>query len=172
MTQLSDAINKHAKAALDDVGFDAREVAPKVWADLDDESRMTVGLAEIVRRLKAASQSLTKEAFVVKDDPQFQLPFQIDGAVSLDIDHRLIRRTASLTQQEFRRAIEVRRQQIAHDQRSMREWESAGRAVQPYWRRHPKWTFGRCIEELVKESTSKERAGAPAPASTNSQAAA
>lgn len=48
-----------------------------------------------------------------------------------------------------------------------------GRAIESQiGNRHPKWTFGRCIEELVKESTSKERAGAPAPASTNSQAAA
>ena len=158
MSQLSDTINRHVQEALNKDGFEPRRIAPKVWEELDEESRATVGIAEIIRRMKQTAKTLTADAFAVTKSDQIELPFRLDGAVSMDLERRTIRLTESLTQLEFNRAIEIRKQQIAYDQAQLEEWISAGKLARPYWKKHPDWRFGDCVQAIAADLREKRGA--------------
>lgn len=151
MSHLSDTITKHVQEAMNKNGFEPRLVAPRIWEELEDEDRKQCGLAEIIRRMKATAKSLTADAFAVIRSEQLEMPFKIDGAVSMDIEGNTIRLTESLSQLEFHRAIEIRRKQIKDDERALKEWESAEKLVLPYWRDHADWTFGQCLRQFASD---------------------
>jgi hypothetical protein len=153
MSQLSDTIAKHVQASLNKDGFEPRLIAPRVWEELTDEDRKQCGLAEIIRRMKQAAKTLTANAFAVIKSDQIEMPFKIDGAVAIDIEGNTIRLTESLSQFEFRRAIDIRRKQIKEDQKSLKEWESAEKLARPYWQDHPDWTFGNCLKQFARDNS-------------------
>lgn len=157
MTQLSDTINRVVQEALTKDGFEPRILAPKVWEELDDESRAQCGIAEIIRRMKQSAKSLTQNAFASVGSAQIEMPFRLDGAVAIDIDDRKIRLTESLQQAEFRRAIDIRRKQIKDDEAALQEWIVAERMATPYWAKHPKWTFGQCVTAISRDMRAKAR---------------
>lgn len=160
MTQLSDTINRHVQEALTKEGFDPRALAPKVWEELDEDSRSVLGIEGIIRRMKQAAKVLTSDALQRLGSKQIELPFRIDGAVVVDVEDRRIRLTESLNQLEFARAIEIRKKQIKDDQAQLKEWESAERIARPYWRDHPDWTFGQCVKAIAKDFRAKNRRAA------------
>jgi len=47
------------------------------------------------------------------------------------------------------RAIEIRRQQIAHDSAALREWRNALRQADRFWADHPDWSFGQCLDAIL-----------------------
>ena len=157
MSHLSDTITKYVEEALNKDGFEPRLIAPRVWEELDEDERKKCGLAEIIRRMKQTSRILTANAFSVAKSGQIALPFNIDGAVAMDIEGNTIRLTESLSQLEFRRAIEIRRKQIKDDQRQLKEWESAERMAAPYWRQHGEWTFGQCVRQFARDQRGAPR---------------
>jgi hypothetical protein len=160
MSQLSNLVNQEVSNALSSDGFDAPTLALKVWEKLDNKSRRTCGVAELIRRMKRAAVNLTKDTFKISGSQQIELPFEIDGAVSIDLDVRKIRLTESLSQIEFARAIEIRREQIRHDRIALEAWETAAKSVSPYWQSHPDWTFGQCVKALSEGSIKKTRSAA------------
>lgn len=149
MSQISEIIHK----AIDEAGegFDARVLAPRVWAQLDEESRMSIGLSEIVKRLKQAADSIWRAAERKEASAQAEMPFDLPGAVPMDVEGRRIRKTATLLQAEFRRAGDIRAAQIEADRKALREWRDAEAAASPYWRDHPDWTFGQCMDALIAD---------------------
>lgn len=151
MSHLSDTITKHVQEAMNKKGFEPRMIAPRIWEELEEEDRRQCGLVEIIRRMKATAKSLTADAFAIIRSEQLEMPFKIDGAVSMDIEGNTIRLTESLGQLEFRRAIEIRRKQIKDDERALREWESAEKLALPYWRDHADWTFGQCLRQFAND---------------------
>ncbi len=69
------------------------------------------------------------------------------AAYALDADgERTIKRTASLTQLEFKRAIAIREKQIKDDRAALTAMERAYKAVEPIWNAHPQLTFGEICE--------------------------
>lgn len=157
MSHLSDTITKHVQEALNKDGFEPRLIAPRVWEELDTDEQKKCGLAEIVRRMKATSRQLTNDAFAVARSGQIQLPFKIDGAVAMDIEGNTIRLTESLSQLEFRRAVEIRRKQIKDDQKALKEWEAAERMASPYWKDHSEWSFGQCVRQFARDQRQTKR---------------
>lgn len=151
MSQLSTVINKTVHEALKEDGFEPRKLASKVWEQLDDENRQACGLSEIIRRMKAAAKTITKDVFSLTGENQIQLPFQIDGVVSLDIESRTIRRTESLTLPEFKRAMTIRKKQVKDNRKSLRGYEQALKAMMPYWEKNPDWTLGQCAAALGED---------------------
>lgn len=151
MTQLSDTITRHVQEALNKDGFEPRLIAPKVWEELDEESRAVCGIAEIIRRMKGTARTLTAKAFEQVGSKQIELPFRLDGAVAIDTDSHKIRLTESLSQIEFKRAIEIRRKQIKDDQANLKEWENAEQLARPYWNKHPDWSFGQCVKAISRD---------------------
>lgn len=152
MSQLSDAINKAVETAMSADGFDATVLAPKVWEDLDEESKKTVGIQELVRRLKAAADSMAKRAVKAMVSAQGELPFNLPGAVSMDLEGRKVKLTRNLSQHEFERAIGIRKKQLADDEAVLKEFEAANRAFRPHWTRNPSWTAGQCLDAIMTGS--------------------
>ncbi|HAU75922.1 MAG TPA: hypothetical protein DCW88_10440 [Agrobacterium sp.] len=163
MSHLSDTITKHVQESLNKDGFHPRLIAPRIWEELDAEEQKKCGLAEIVRRMKTTARTLTNNAFAVVRSGQIELPFKIDGAVAMDIEGNTIRLTESLSQLEFRRAIEIRRKQIKDDVKQLKEWESAERMASPYWRDHSEWTFGQCVRQFARDQRGQPRRRKAAP---------
>ena len=155
MSHLSNTINQTVEAALSRDGFEPRKLAPVIWEQLDEESRASCGHAELIRRMKTAAKELTKDTLFEQLSEQAELPFVIDGAVSLGGEKRMIKRTSSLTKFEFGLALKDRKKQLKADTNALKSWTTASKSLAPYWEKHPDWTVGQCTEALAKEIASK-----------------
>lgn len=159
MTQLSNIINRVVQEALTKEGFEPRLLAPSVWEELDEENRKACGLAEIVRKMKSAANTLAQDSISRLASSQIELPFKLSGAVAIDVEARKIKLTEALSQMEFKRAMEIRRKQIKDDQAQLKEWEDAESLANPYWRKHPDWTFGQCVKAMSKDMRAAKKKG-------------
>ncbi|WP_374322870.1 hypothetical protein [Brevundimonas sp.] len=151
MPRLRDRI----RIALDDLRapdghIDLHEVVKAVRVDLSDEDKAYFIDRGIYADAKAAS---TRGRAALKERAgrtQIALPFDLDHAYALDLDGRYVKNTVDMTRIEVRRAIEIRRGQIAADKARLTELENADRECAPHWDRHPDWTFGQALEAAVK----------------------
>lgn len=155
MSQLSDAINRAVEEAMSKDGFDATVIAPDIWDGLDEQSRKQVGVQELIRRLKAAANSMAKRALIAMSAAQGELPFNLPGAVAMDVEGRKIKMTRSLLQHEFERAIAIRRKQLKDDEAVLEEFEAANRAFRPHWQQNPEWTAGQCLDAIMRSRTGR-----------------
>ena len=67
----------------------------------------------------------------------------------MDLEGTTLVATRTLSREGFERAIEIRRQQIAHDRRALREWQQALNQADRFWTRHPDWSFGQCLDAIL-----------------------
>lgn len=58
--------------------------------------------------------------------------------------------TRGLSRNQFIRAIEIREKQIKDDQARLSEWKSALKMADRFWKRNPEWTFGQCLDAIMK----------------------
>ncbi len=54
--------------------------------------------------------------------------------------------TRATSREEFFSVIEARRQQIAGDRETLREFQQALNATDRFWTGHPGWSLGQCLE--------------------------
>ena len=88
-----------------------------------------------------------------------QLPFQLPAAVAMDLEGTMLIATRVLSRAEFVRAIQIRGQQIANDRKALREWQQALKAADRFWAEHPDWSFGECLDAILRSAGSSTTAG-------------
>jgi hypothetical protein len=134
-----------------------RVIARENIPDLDDESKVAmletayiIAIDQHVRSRTVATSIMTAAS------GQIELPFLLPAAVAMDLDGRVMLATRNLSRDQFVRAIEIREQQIVADQAKVREWKNALKAADKFWRKHPQWTFGRCLDAVVGRAVAEE----------------
>lgn len=154
MTAYSDIINKTVEQAMSADGFDPAVHAPKVFKLIGKEDRERTSIATIAKDLKAAANEIAKRAIRQQETAQMAFGFfKLPGAVALDLEGRKIKFTRSLTQIEFQRAARIRVDHHRASGEAIKEFDAAEEAVRPYWQKHPNWTFGECLDQLVKDKS-------------------
>jgi hypothetical protein len=130
-----------------------RQAAVDRWDDIDADGQYLAGIDGVVGRIDGRARALRVKAEKVADTAQAELPFQLPIAVAMDLDGTTLVATRSLSRKGFKRAIEIRRQQIAHDRRALREWQQALNQADRFWTQHPGWTFGQCLDAILPRGT-------------------
>lgn len=154
MTAYSEIINKTVEAAMSADGFDPAVHAPKVFRLIGKEDRERTSIATIARDLKSAANEIAKRAIRQQETAQMAFGFfRLPGAVALDLEGRKIKFTRSLSQMEFQRAAKIRVDHHKASGEAIKEFNAAEEAVRPYWRQHPEWTFGQCLDQLVTDKS-------------------
>ncbi|WP_424931920.1 hypothetical protein [Amaricoccus macauensis] len=125
-----------------------RQAAVERWDDIDADGRFLAGIDGVVARIDARARALRVKADQSAGQAQPELPFQLPAAVAMDLDGTTLIATRKLSRAEFARAIEIRRQQIAHDSAALREWRNALRQADRIWADHPDWSFGDCLNAI------------------------
>lgn len=148
--RLSDVVN----GALEDMlaageRRDPRSVAVEVWDDVDDDGQYMAGIEGLTARINKRSAQLKLVAEKAAAERQAPLPFDLPAMVSMDIDGHLLVPTRNLSRTEFARAISIREEQIANDRKSVKRWRDALKTADRIWKKHPEWTFGRCIDAIL-----------------------
>jgi len=126
-----------------------KSIASNRYEDVDEDGQYILGVEGLAKRIRDAAKSLKLKAASLTGAQQEMLPFDLPGAVPMDIDGATIRPTRDLSRDEFARAIEIRQQQIVHDTARLKEWRDALAAADRYWSRFPDWTFGQCLDAIV-----------------------
>jgi len=126
-----------------------RQAAVERWDDIDVDGQYIAGIEGLVARINDRARSLRVRAGEKSSSMQPQLPFQLPAAVAMDLEETTLLATRTLSRTQFVRAIEIRRQQIANDQRALREWRQALRQADRFWEAHPDWSFGRCLDAIL-----------------------
>ena len=153
MSQLSETINKAVELAMSSDGFDATELAPQVWDDLDGDSQKICGIGDVTRRLKDAANKFAKREAKALASAQMDLPFKnLPGVVALDLEGRKIKPTLSLKQIEFERARAIRKKQLEDDKRILDDFDAFEVAARPHWLKHPDWNVGQVIDAIMGKS--------------------
>jgi len=126
-----------------------RQAAVDRWDDIDADGQYLAGIDGVVGRIDGRARALRVNAEKVADAAQAELPFQLPAAVAMDLDGTTLVATRTLSREGFERAIEIRRQQIAHDRRALREWQQALNQADRFWAEHPDWSFGQCLDAIL-----------------------
>lgn len=126
-----------------------RQAAVDRWDDIDADGQYLAGIDGVVGRIDGRARALRVKAEKVADAAQADLPFQLPAAVAMDLDGTTLVATRTLSREGFERAIEIRRQQIAHDRRALREWQQALNQADRFWAEHPDWSFGQCLDAIL-----------------------
>jgi len=126
-----------------------RQAAVDRWDDIDADGQYLAGIDGVVGRIDGRARALRVKAEKVADAAQADLPFQLPAAVAMDLDGATLVATRTLSREGFERAIEIRRQQIAHDRRALREWQQALNQADRFWAEHPDWSFGQCLDAIL-----------------------
>jgi len=126
-----------------------RQAAVDRWDDIDADGQYLAGIDGVVGRIDGRARALRVKAERVADAAQADLPFQLPAAVAMDLDGATLVATRTLSREGFERAIEIRRQQIAHDRRALREWQQALNQADRFWAEHPDWSFGQCLDAIL-----------------------
>jgi len=138
---------------------DIRGIVCARWSDIDSDGQYIAGIEGVTARIKDAAKKVTLRSISKIGDAQEELPFDIPGAVAMDIEGRQYRPTRDLSRDEFVRAIEIREQQIENDRRKVREWKAGLKAADRYWSKNPTWTFGQCLDAIMaRKSPSNDNA--------------
>jgi hypothetical protein len=154
MTAYSNVINKVVETAISGEGFNARTLAPKVYDKIGREDRKRTSIATITRDLRDAANDFAKTAMKAHSEKQIGFNFlKLPGAVAVDDEGSKVKLTMSLSQMEFRKSVERRRSKQTAIGQVADEMELAESVAAPYWKLHPEWTFGRCIEQAEKDAT-------------------
>jgi hypothetical protein len=126
-----------------------RQAAVDRWDDIDADGRYLAGIDGVVGRIDGRARALRVSAEKAADAAQAELPFHLPAAVAMDLEGTTLVATRTLSREGFERAIEIRRQQIAHDRRALREWQQALNQADRFWTRHPDWSFGQCLDAIL-----------------------
>ena len=55
-----------------------------------------------------------------------------------------------LTFVDSKRAFHIGGPQIASDRKALREWHEALKAADEFWADHPDWSFGQCLDAIMR----------------------
>lgn len=147
--RLSDAVGEVVERALTGESIDARVAATEIWDDIDADGQYMAGIEGVTARIRRKASSLRTSAAARLQEQKTQMAFDLPAAVPLDIDGHKLRPTRDLTQDEVRRAIEIRKANRDAIDVEIREWEAAERACAPHWMKNPRWTFGQCLDAII-----------------------
>ncbi len=136
-----------------------RQAAIARWDDIDADGQYLAGIDGVVARIDRRARALQVKAERTADDSQPQLPFQLPAAVAMDLEGTMLVATRVLSRAEFVRAIQIRGQQIAHDRKALREWQQALNAADRFWAQHPDWSFGECLDAILRSAGISTTAG-------------
>jgi len=152
MSRLSDLVNEavitHTKQ---DGTIQRHEAVKSIKPNLDDESREILIDEALSERVTTAAKNSKSSIMAMAKKRNMELPFHLNGAYPLDIEHRYIKRTEALSREEMQRVISIREKQIVDDTKHLAELRTAFHAVEPIWDAHPNWTFGQCCAALLKK---------------------
>jgi len=147
--RLNDVVAEIVGDVIAGSAINKRQAAVDRWDDIDAGGQYLAGIDGVVARIDGRARALRVKAEKVADTAQAELPFQLPIAVAMDLDGTTLVATRSLSRQGFERAIEIRRQQIAHDRRALREWQQALNQADRFWTKHPHWSFGQCLDAIL-----------------------
>lgn len=163
MSNFTDIVDKEVLTELEKPnvrlkGFAQSQLAKKIWDQIDDDQKFQVGHPALVRAINRSAKKHMKDAFTKYETAEFQLPFVIDGAMSIaEGESQKIRITETLSKEDWDRAIEERRKQYDAYGNMVKEYNTADTLMKPLWQKHPKWTVGQCLRQIVKDAGKKGR---------------
>lgn len=150
--RLNDVVGEIVGAVIAGRAINKREAAVARWDDIDADGQYLAGIDGVVSRIDNRARALRVKAEKSADDAQTELPFQLPAAVAMDLEGTTLVATRDLSRDQFARAIEIRRQQIAHDSAALREWRNALRQADRFWAAHPDWSFGTCLDAILEQA--------------------
>lgn len=149
--RLADVVTEILDGVVSGEVINTRQAATDRYDDLDDDSKWMAGIEGMCHRINSKARSLTMTAAVRRSEAQAEFLFSLPAAVNLDMEGGLILPTRALTRAQFVRAIEIREEQIANDQKSLREWKRALKQADKFWASNPDWSFGECLNAIMNE---------------------
>jgi len=161
MSHFTDIVDKEVLAELEKPnvrlkGFAQSQLAKSIWDQIDDDQKFQVGHPALIRAINRSAKKHLKDAFAKYQTADFQLPFNIDGAISIaEGDSQKIRVTETLSEEEWDRAFEDRRKQHEAYGTALQEHANANRMMKPIWKKKPKWTVGDCLRQIMKDAKKK-----------------
>ncbi|MEH3108972.1 MAG: hypothetical protein PGN22_02575 [Agrobacterium cavarae] len=161
MTRVTDLIDKAVAAEFEKPnvrknGFEQSVLAKQIWREFDEDEQFSVGYPHLIRMINKSAKKLMKSALEKYRTAEFQLPFDLDGAMSIpDGEVWKIRVTESLSMEEWDKALADRLSQYEADGRVLKERQTADRLMKPYWRQHPGWNVGKCLRQIVNDASKK-----------------
>jgi hypothetical protein len=143
MSRLSEKVHDAVQAHVDGGVYDRHGAIQEVKASLEDEDREILIDEALAVRVKNACVNGKKSTERGGAAPA-QLTMFPDLHVGYPLDHdgRQIKQTDALSRIEFRRIIEIRREQIKRDEAHLQSLMQAEATVSPLWDRYPDKTFG------------------------------
>ena len=157
MSHLSKIVNREASAVLTEEGFDVRSLAPKIWANLDEHTKQFCGCADLRRRLNDAARRIANKAFEEKVSKQPKLPFEVEGSVVVGEDQQNVKMIEALTEAEFDAAVEAKEKNHTSFGHSVSNWKEARDQAKRFWKKHPDWLFGDCLDAMFDERKGKRK---------------
>ncbi|MBA8799146.1 hypothetical protein FHW77_002865 [Agrobacterium sp. RC10-4-1] len=163
MSNFTDIVDKEVLAELEkpkvrSKGFIQSQLARAIWDQIDDDQKFQVGHPQLIRAINRSAKKHMKSALAKYETAEYQLPFNIDGAISIpDGETQTIRITETLSQDDWDRAFDERRKQHEAYGNALEEYANANRMLKPIWQKHPKWTVGQCIRQIVKDASKRGR---------------
>ena len=146
--RLNDVVGEIVGAVIAGRSINKREAAVARWDHIDADGQYLAGIDGVVARIDQRARALRVKAEKSAAPAQAELPFQLPAAVAMDLDGTTLVATRELSRDQFERAIEIRRRQIAHDSAALREWRNALRQADRFWAAHPDWCFGDCLDAI------------------------
>ena len=150
--RLNDVITDIVGDVIAGRSINKRQAAIDRWDDIDPDGQYLAGIDGVMARIDRRARALQVKAERKADDSQPPLPFQLPAAVAMDLEGTMLKATRVLTRPEFLRAIQIRGQQITHDRKALREWQQALNAADRFWEMHPEWSFGQCLEAILRSA--------------------
>lgn len=161
MSHFTDIVDKEVLAELEKPnvrlkGFAQSQLAKTIWDQIDDDQKFQVGHPALIRAINRSAKKQMKDAFTKYTTAEFQLPFVIDGAMSIsEGDSQKIRITETLSRADWQRAFEERQKQHEAYGNALKEYKTADSMMKPIWEKHPKWSVGQCLRQIVKDAKKK-----------------
>ncbi len=157
MTQLSDIVNRRAqKNLLQAVGYDSRRLAVETWPLLDEFHQAQCGIVDLTRRFKNAAHSFGRSKFRDMNPEQAEIPFSIEGAVTISGADETVRLTISLTRSEYQQVIEAHAKRLEDYENSFGNLLMGDKNLSPYWDQNPDWTFGDCLSAYLLDKANEQ----------------
>ena len=147
--RLNDVVAEIVGNVIEGKPVNKRQAAVERWDDIDADGQYLAGIDGVVARIDSRARGLRVKAEKSAGNAQPELPFQLPAAVAMDLEGTTLVATRKLSRAQFERAIEIRRQQIAHDSHALREWRNALRQADRLWVAHPDWSFGDCLDAIL-----------------------
>lgn len=149
MSRLSDRVNAAVEAARGEGRIIVHNIASALMGELTNDELTQAAWEGLAKRVKEAATRGKAEVIARATTAQPDLPFNLASAYALDLGEREVKLTRDLTRIELRRVIEIRRQSVEADLRSLSELERAEAVSAPIWDAHPDWLFGAVLDAAV-----------------------